>query len=148
MQVTVKQSEPVSGELVGAYLAQVPELNLEFTDAEADVVLARNGSLFVGYVDDQPAGFKAGYDRYQDGSYYSWLGGVFPDLRRQQVAQNLLDAQEAWVRSQGYTGIYVKTRNRFVGMRIFLAKNGYDLVGTNGPAETDADLRLLHYKVM
>ncbi|NKC01056.1 MAG: GNAT family N-acetyltransferase [Pseudomonadales bacterium] len=146
--MTVEQLETVSGEVVRAYLEQVPELNLDFTYAEADAVLAHKGSLFVGYVDDQPAGFKAGYDRYKDGSYYSWLGGVFPDFRRQQVAQKLLDAQEAWVRNQGYTAIYVKTRNRFVGMRIFLAKNGYDLVGINGPAETDADLRLLHYKVM
>ena len=123
----LRKNLPPSSTELKRVLALVPELNLQFDEAAADSLLARDGTLFIAEIDGELAGFKAGYDRYQDGSYYSWLGGVVPALRRYGVAQSLLEAQEAWASESGYNGIYVKTRNRFVGMRIFLAKNGYYL---------------------
>jgi predicted GNAT superfamily acetyltransferase len=73
-------------------------------------------------------GFKVGYDRYRDGSFYSWLGGVLPDHRGRGVAEALLERQEALVREAGYRCIYVKTRNRYVSMRALLARSHYAIV--------------------
>ena len=145
--LNLRKSHPPSSTELGAALARVPELTLKFDDAGAAELLAHDGTLFLAEIDGELAGFKAGYDRYQDGSYYSWLGGVVPNFRRFGVAQALLDAQEAWVSEQGYQGIYVKTRNKFVGMRMFLAKNGYDVIGVEKPVgEAVEDTRILHYK--
>ena len=129
----LRKNLPPSSTELKRVLALVPELNLQFDEAAADSLLARDGTLFIAEIDGELAGFKAGYDRYQDGSYYSWLGGVVPAFRRYGVAQSLLEAQEAWASESGYNGFYVKTRNRFVGMRIFLAKNGYEVIGVELP---------------
>jgi GNAT superfamily N-acetyltransferase len=96
------------------------------------------------------AGFKAGYDRFGDGSWYSWLGGVVPECRGGGLAQALLDRQEAWARARGYRSLYVKTRNRFLGMRALLTRAGYQTVGVDAPgADTPiADLRLIFVKAL
>src|SRR5262249_18065616 len=88
--------------------------------------------------------FKAGYDRYRDGSFYSWLGGVAPEARRGGLAAALIDHQETWARQQGYARIHVKTRNRFVGMHVLLAKKGYRIVSVDAPSPDTPldDLRL------
>ena len=143
----LRKSHPPSSTELQRILAQVPELNLQFDETAADALLARKGTLFIAEMEGDIAGFKAGYDRYQDGSYYSWLGGVVPAFRRYGVAQSLLEQQEAWVLEAGYRGIYVKTRNRFVGMRMFLAKNGYDVVGVElRGGEARSETRIMHYK--
>ena len=97
-----------------------------------------------------PVAFKAGYDRYRDGSFYSWLGGVAPEARRTGLAAALIDRQEAWVRQRGYARIHVKTRNRFVAMRVLLAKKGYRLVSVDAPSPDTPldDLRLSFVKVL
>ena len=85
--------------------------------------------------DGTAVGFKAGYDRYGDGSFYSWLGGVQPAHRGGGVAQILLESQERWALEKGYRSIYVRTRNRFVGMRILLARNGYVVTRYDQPRD-------------
>ena len=84
--------------------------------------------VLVARVADEPIGFKAGYDRFQDGSWYSWMGGVRKSWRGQGVAQQLLDAQERWVAAAGFRMLYVKTRNRHKRMIAFLAMNRYDVL--------------------
>ncbi len=94
-------------------------------------------------------GFKAGFDRYSDGSFYSWLGGVVRDARRDGAAQALLLEQERLVLAAGYDRIYVKSRNRFVGMLSLLLKNGYGIVGVKLPDDLPvADGRLTLLKVL
>ena len=132
-------------QIVPNLLQQVPELEQIFDAEGARRLLANAGLALIAQVNGEPAGFKLGYDRFSDGSYYSWLGGVVPEHRGGLVAQHLLTYQETWVRDQGYRGIYVKTRNGFVGMRILLARNGYDMVGIE-PYPDAMDSRLLHYK--
>ena len=84
--------------------------------------------VLVAWAGDDPIGFKAGYDRYRDGSWYSWMGGVVRPWRGRGIAQRLLDRQERWVREQGYAVLYVKTRNRHKRMIAFLATNDYDVL--------------------
>ena len=91
--------------------------------------LAGDGALvLVARIGGQGVGFKAGYDRYRDGSWYSWMGGVVAPWRGRGIAQRLLEAQEQWVRERGYATLYVKTRNRHKKMIAFLAHNDYDVV--------------------
>jgi ribosomal protein S18 acetylase RimI-like enzyme len=51
------------------------------------ILVAQDGSKLVGC--------KIGYDRFADGSFYSWLGGVLPEYRKTGIAQALADHQEA-----------------------------------------------------
>jgi len=81
--------------------------------------------ILVAEKDQQVVGFKVGYDRYQDGSFYSWLGGVLPEYRKDSIATQLADKQEKWALASGFDAIRLKTRNRFRAMLIFALKNGF-----------------------
>ncbi len=102
----------------------------------------RSALVLIASVDDQPVGFKAGYDRYADGSWYSWMGGVLPARRSHGVAVGLLDAQESWAIAAGFERIYVKTRNRHRSMLRLLVKRGYDILQVD-PRDVPVENRLL-----
>ena len=108
----------------------------------------RSALILIAWDDTTPVGFKIGYDRYHDGGWYSWLGGVDEQRRRDGIAAALMDRQERWVRAGGYSHIVVKTRNRFVGMRVLLARSGYMNVAVEAPdGKTPVEeLRLIHVK--
>lgn len=72
-----------------------------------------------------PVGFKVGYQRDNDGSFYSWMGGIIPDYRKLHIAQKLADEQETWALAEGFNAIVFKTRNSLKGMLIFAIKNGF-----------------------
>lgn len=74
-------------------------------------------------------GFKAGYERESDGSFYSWMGGVRPEWRKEGVAKSLLQGMEAWARSQGYKRLRFNTLNRHRNMLHFGVKHGFNVVG-------------------
>jgi predicted GNAT superfamily acetyltransferase len=118
--------------------------------AEFERRLSNDSALIlIAYESSALAGFKLGYDRYRDGSWYSWLGGVTPAFRGRGIANALREYQEGWARSAGYRRIYVKTRNRFGAMRAMLASAGYQVVAVDlPPGETLADARLTHVKVL
>lgn len=81
--------------------------------------------ILVAEQQQQAVGFKIGYDRYQDGSFYSWFGGVLPAHRKDGIASKLAIEQEKWAASNGFSSIVLKTRNRFRNMLIFALKNGF-----------------------
>ena len=133
-------------------LSSVPELHQQIDLEEAAANLSSDGQVLLAVAAEggDIVGFKAGYDRFSDGSYYSWLGGVIPAYRGHGVAQSLLDAQEQWAVVRGYTRIFVKTRNKYVGMRILLARNGYQVCGFAGGQVEDGlgEGRLMHVKAL
>jgi len=90
-------------------------------------------------------GFKVGYDRDKDGSFYSWMGGVLPNFRKKNVALRLAEHQETWAREQEFGSIRFKTRNRLKGMQIFALSRGFDIIGLF-PAEKLAEYRILMEK--
>ena len=90
---------------------------------------AESALILIAELDGEPVGFKLGYDRYNDGSFYSWLGAVLPAARRKGVAAALLEDQERRVTAIGFDRIYVKTRNRYVAMLTLLLERGYVIVG-------------------
>ncbi len=85
--------------------------------------------ILIAESDGTPAGFKAGYQRDDDGSFYSWMGGVLPGFRRMAVASALAEAQETWAKKHGYTAVVFKTRNYLKSMLIFALKNGFHIAG-------------------
>lgn len=105
----------------------------------------KSALVLLATVDGKPVGFKAGYDRFRDGSWYSWMGGVLEPWRGQGIAQQLLTAQEQWVAEQGFTTLYVKTRNRHKRMMAFLAINDYDIIRVEEKS-TLAESRVLYAK--
>lgn len=82
----------------------------------------------VAYIENEPVAYKLGYE-LDSNTFYSWLGAVAPKCRGQGIAQSLLNAQEAWVKTNNYRVIMVKSMNRFPAMLNMLIKNGYAIVG-------------------
>lgn len=151
MTASVLEIRDTTAEVAFDVYQQIPEFDDSLVVTRDEFVrrLTRPASLaLVALLDGRPVGFKLGYDRYSDGSWYSWLGGTLPDHRKQGVAEALLQRQEKWVCDEGFQRLYVKTRNRFAAMRALLAGSGYQVVAVESP-EGDAellDLRILMVK--
>jgi GNAT superfamily N-acetyltransferase len=73
-------------------------------------------------------GFKAGYEREDNGSFYSWIGGVRPEWRKEGVAESLLHGMEVWARAQGYKTLRFNTLNRHRNMLHFGIKHGFNII--------------------
>ena len=95
--------------------------------------------ILIAYWDSQPAGFKIGYERHKDGSFYSWIGAVLKDHRKKGIARALAEKQEAWAGEQGYTHIRFKTRNCFKAMQCFALKRGFDIIGYEAREDRSQD---------
>lgn len=113
---------------VASFCEALPEFQAPYTESEIRDKLAGRPHLSLGAFDgERLAGFKLGYER--EGFFYSWLGGVLPEYRRQGVARLLADAQEAWALQNGYASVTFKTRNRHKAMLLFALKNGFFITG-------------------
>jgi len=87
--------------------------------------------LFLALVaekDGELLGFKAGYQSDTPNSFYSWMGGVRPEFRKQGIAEALADYQENWAKEKGFTSVFFKTRNRFPAMIAFGLKRGFKII--------------------
>lgn len=73
-------------------------------------------------------GFKAGY-ALKAGHYYSWLGGVDPDYRRQGIANELMFRQHSWLREQGYEVVETGAVQDNHGMSTLNLQSGFTVVG-------------------
>ena len=92
--------------------------------------VATGASVHIGAcVGDDAVGYSVSYNKFQDGSFYLWIAGVMPKYRKRGVFSLLTKHTESWAAHSGYSSIVVRTWNKRVGMRIALAKLGYDIVG-------------------
>ena len=53
-------------------------------------------TVFIAGDESRLIGFKAGYATAHN-RYYSWLGGIDPDFRRQGIAKQLMNQQHDWL---------------------------------------------------
>lgn len=83
------------------------------------LIAEKDGELF---------GFKVGYQDESPDTFYSWMGGVRPDFRKQGIADGLAEHQEDWARDKGFKWIYFKTRNRFPAMISFGLKRSFKII--------------------
>lgn len=102
--------------------------------------------VLVAQMNQQLVGVKVGYAKSDD-EFYSWIGGVSPSGRGHGVAQALLEAQEGWVKAEGYKRLTVKSRNRFTAMLRLLLRNGYQILDLEKKGQV-ADYRLYFEKVL
>ena len=103
-----------------------------FDDAKLDFFIDRITSktdviIVLTYFENSPVGFKIGY-RYNETTFYSWVGGVLTDFRRKGIAQKLAKKQEELIKEKGYKKLRTKSMNRFKPMLILNIKNGFDIV--------------------
>lgn len=84
--------------------------------------------ILVADVHGELAGFKVGYDKFGDRSFYTWMGGVLPAFRKQGVAKMLAEYQEEYAKNAGFKSILLKTRNRHKNMLLFAISSGFKIV--------------------
>jgi GNAT superfamily N-acetyltransferase len=96
-------------------------------------------------MDNKQIGFKIGYDRYKDGSFYSWMGGVLPEFRQKKVASKLADFQENWALKNGYISIQLKTRKKHKAMIDFSLKRNF-LIIDKKPMDDPLETRIIMEK--
>ena len=81
---------------------QIGEFENPYSIDEYEKRLKDSSLILTGEIEEKVVGFKVGYDRYNDGSFYSWMGGVLLDYRRKNVASELAVFQEKWAIDNGY----------------------------------------------
>lgn len=119
---TIAEIVKLSGhipEFVDPYQKDIYEAR--FSGCTHLILVAEDGGQLVG--------FKAGYDRYRDGSFYSWMGGLLPSHRGQGIYQQLTQEMEKWAEKNGFSHILLKTRNRLKPMIRFCLSQGYYVSG-------------------
>lgn len=97
------------------------------TQEKLERALANNPLLLSAQNEGQVLGFKFGYQIPDTATFFSWIGGVHRDFRRQGIAQSLLEHQERFAEILGLEKIYFTTFDRFQGMIALGLKNGYSL---------------------
>lgn len=73
--------------------------------------------------------FKAGY-AVAEHNYYSWLGAVDPDFRRQGIATELARRQQDWLVAQGFRRLGTATLEDNAAMAQVNWRSGFVVVGT------------------
>lgn len=139
LQGTVEEAVAIS--------QQIPEFGFEPLSPEAEIswynrrLQNKPYLILIAHINGTPAGYKIGYERYNNRTFYSFMGAVLPQYRRLGVAAALATAQETWAKQNGYSRIAFKTRNRFANMLLFAIGNGFNIVKVK-PAKTLADYRI------
>lgn len=90
----------------------------------------------MAYDGARPCAYKIGYEQSPK-RFYSWIGGVHPDYRRQGLATSLIQRQVELVRQKEYEFLVTHTQNRFREMLILNLKNGFDVVGVKKNSDSD-----------
>lgn len=85
--------------------------------------------VLVAIHDQVVIGYKVGYED-RTHRFYSWVGGVDPEYRKQGIASELMRRQHVWCTLNGYSLIRTQTKNKWRNMLILNLRHGFDIVGT------------------
>lgn len=122
------------GEEVGGVLDLLPLCQILFPGFQPGELQGRLGwapdPALVAARDGEGAlvGFKLGYRQGTD-VFYSWLGGVHPDARRQGIAAALMRHQHDWAKGRGYRFVETRTRAANRAMIILNLQAGFTITG-------------------
>lgn len=81
----------------------------------------------LAFSDNDIVGFKLGY-QIDPTKFYSWIGGVKSEFRKQGIADELMKRQHLWCKNCGFQIIQTKTKNTFKPMLILNIKHGFDII--------------------
>lgn len=118
-------SQEVLTELLDLYSALFEDAKLDFfkeriqTKEDLVIILCYDAKI--------PIGFKLGY-RYNEDTFYSWVGGVLPQYRQKGIAKKLMQLQHDCASKKGYGKVRTKSMNRFKPMMCLNLKSGFDIV--------------------
>lgn len=87
-----------------------------------------DASVAVAHAHDDLVGFKVGYATMMT-RYYSWLGGIHPDFRRQGIASRLMEAQHRWVREAGFSVVETAATPDNEAMLALNLRFGFTIIG-------------------
>ncbi|WP_231514872.1 GNAT family N-acetyltransferase [Oceanobacillus salinisoli] len=85
------------------------------------IITAMNGTKVIGY--------KIGY-AMDSNKFYSWLGGVDTNYRKNGIASMLMEKQHQYLKGLGYKMVQTKTINKWRNMLILNIKSGFDIIDT------------------
>ncbi len=139
----------VSGDLKKAFnlSKKIGEFENPYSIDEYEKRLKDSSLILTGEIEEKVLGFKVGYDRYNDGSFYSWMGGVLLDYRRKGVASELAVFQEKWAIDNGYKSIKLKTHNKHEGMLSFAIEGGFQILNCE-PHKNIGEVKILMEKIL
>ena len=107
---------------------QIPEFDDPYEISEYEKRLKDKWHLIlIAYWKGKPAGFKVGYQI--DDHFYSWLGGVIPEYRKNKIAKGLASFQQNRIKEKGINTIKMKTRNKHKAMLQFAISDGFHITG-------------------
>jgi GNAT superfamily N-acetyltransferase len=104
-----------------------------FADFDGDYLNSRLSTvsdpvLWLAVRAGRPVGFKFGYRRDAD-VFYSWLGGVLPEMRKHGIASALMSRQHAHALATGYRHVETRTRAANAAMTILNLRHGFRVCG-------------------
>jgi len=82
----------------------------------------------IARLDDRPVGFFLGFE-LKPTVYFGWFYGVLPEVRRQGIASQLMDAVHSWARQNEYESIRFECHNQHRPMLHMGIALEYDIVG-------------------
>lgn len=128
-------------------LSAIPEFLGEFTEEYLQERMRQSGLILIAWDNKKPVACKLGYDRYGDGSWYSWLGGVLPEYRKLGLATLLLKALECWMPLHGYSSLIFKTRLKHSSMIAWAETNKFVLIDKQ-IRTPEIETRLVYKKIL
>ncbi|MBT3299462.1 MAG: GNAT family N-acetyltransferase [Candidatus Marinimicrobia bacterium] len=104
---------------------RIPEFESPYSIEEYKKRCSGTHLTLIAKIGDKNLGFKIAYDQFNDGTFYSWMGGVLPNFRKQGIASQLADYQENWAKENAYSSIRLKTRKKHKAMIAFSLNRGF-----------------------
>lgn len=124
--------------------SSIPEFEEHYTrESYTEKMNNKDNLIIVAYVDDKPAGYMIGFDRYGDSSFYCWMTGVMPEYRKMGVLKTMVDYMFKWAKKKGYKKIKIKTRNERREMLAYLVKYGFFFTDVKEKEKTIEKNRIL-----
>ena len=82
----------------------------------------------VARLQDRPVGFFLGFE-LKPTVFFAWFYGVLPEVRRQGIASQLMEAVHDWAKQNEYESVRMECHNQHRPMLHLAITSEYDIVG-------------------
>jgi len=91
--------------------------------------LGRHNVLqMIARIEREPVGFFLGFE-LKPTTFFAWFVGVLPEVRKQGIASQLMDAVHEWAKESNYESIRLECHNSIRPMLMLAIKMGYNITG-------------------